>query len=55
LLPLERARRFGTSHARITASAATSTTTRIFWRRCFAAIRALFADPRRFIAAAEAI
>jgi hypothetical protein len=54
-LPLERFSRCGTSHASSAASTAASTTTRIFWRRCFAAIRALFADPRRLIAAAEAI
>ena len=47
--------RCGTSYASSATSTTASTTTRIFWRRCFAAIRALFAEPRRLIAAAEAI
>ena len=55
LLPLERLSTCGSSYASNPTSTARSTTTRIFWRRCFAAIRALFADPRRLIAAAEAI
>ncbi len=47
--------RCGTSYASSATNTTASTTTRIFWRRCFAAIRALFAEPRRLIAAAEAI
>src|SRR5262245_53042754 len=53
LLSLERSRRCGISHASSAARIARSTTTRIFWRRCLAAIRALFADRRRLTAAAE--
>src|SRR4051812_12834855 len=44
----------GSSYASSAASTTASTTTMIFWRRSFATIRAVVADVRRLVAAAEA-